>query len=39
MQLHADYSTNMVYYYDDGSQVQMYAVDEKLLKGYIKRQM
>uniref|UniRef100_A0A3B4Y5F4 La ribonucleoprotein 1B n=1 Tax=Seriola lalandi dorsalis TaxID=1841481 RepID=A0A3B4Y5F4_SERLL len=33
-----DFSTNMVYYYDDGSKVQMYTVDEKLLKEYIKRQ-
>nr|XP_043903461.1 la-related protein 1B isoform X4 [Solea senegalensis] len=29
----------MVYYYDDGSKVQMYTVDEKLLKEYIKRQI
>ncbi|KAJ7988821.1 hypothetical protein DPEC_G00313170 [Dallia pectoralis] len=30
---------NMVYYYDDGGRVQMYPVDEKLLKEYIKRQI
>ena len=35
----ADFGSNMVYYYDDGSKVQMYTVDEKLLKEYIKRQM
>jgi hypothetical protein len=29
----------MVYYYDNGSKVQMYTVDEKLLKEYVKRQM
>ncbi|XP_051942086.1 la-related protein 1B isoform X3 [Hippocampus zosterae] len=29
----------MVYYYDDGNKVQMYTVDEKLLKEYIKRQI
>ncbi|XP_034153342.1 la-related protein 1B isoform X1 [Esox lucius] len=29
----------MVYYYDDGGRVQMYPVDEKLLKEYIKRQI
>jgi len=34
-----EFGTNMVYYYDDGSKVQMYTVDEKLLKEYIKRQM
>ncbi|XP_017295061.1 la-related protein 1B isoform X3 [Kryptolebias marmoratus] len=33
------FGTNMVYYYDDGSKVQMYTVDEKLLKEYIKRQI
>lgn len=32
-------SGGMVYYYDDGNKVQMYTVDEKLLKEYIKRQM
>ncbi|XP_023668288.2 la-related protein 1 isoform X1 [Paramormyrops kingsleyae] len=39
MQVPPEYSSNMMYYYDDGSQVQMYTVDEKLLKGYIKRQI
>lgn len=38
-QVPAEFGTNMVYYYDDGSKVQMYTVDEKLLKEYIKRQM
>lgn len=35
----AEFGTNMVYYYNDGNKFQMYAVDEKLLKEYIKRQM
>lgn len=35
----SEFGTNMVYYYDDGNKVQMYTVDEKLLKEYIKRQM
>ncbi|XP_054653148.1 la-related protein 1 isoform X7 [Dunckerocampus dactyliophorus] len=35
----SEFGTNMVYYYDDGSKVQMYTVDEKLLKEYIKRQI
>ncbi|XP_068456683.1 la-related protein 1B isoform X2 [Clinocottus analis] len=30
---------NTVYYYGDGSKAQMYSVDEKLLKEYIKRQI
>ena len=30
---------NMMYYYDDGNRMQMYTVDESLLKEYIKRQM
>ncbi|KAM7376374.1 hypothetical protein PAMP_006115 [Pampus punctatissimus] len=34
-----EFGNNMVYYYDDGSKVQMYTVDEKLLKEYIKRQI
>ena len=34
-----EFGNGMVYYYDDGSKVQMYTVDEKLLKEYIKRQM
>lgn len=38
-QVPSEFGTNMVYYYDDGSKVQMYTVDEKLLKEYIKRQM
>lgn len=29
----------MVYYYSDGNKLQMYTVDEKLLKEYIKRQI
>ncbi|KAG5285260.1 hypothetical protein AALO_G00001330 [Alosa alosa] len=29
----------MMYYYDDGNRVQMYTVDESLLKEYIKRQI
>ncbi|XP_013919096.1 PREDICTED: la-related protein 1B isoform X2 [Thamnophis sirtalis] len=29
----------MMYYYDDGTGVQMYSVDETLLKEYIKRQI
>ncbi|XP_062378037.1 la-related protein 1 isoform X4 [Sardina pilchardus] len=29
----------MMYYYDDGNRVQMYSVDETLLKEYIKRQI
>lgn len=32
-------NTSMMYYYDDGTGVQMYSVDETLLKEYIKRQM
>lgn len=39
VQVPSEFGTNMVYYYDDGSKVQMYTVDEKLLKEYIKRQM
>ncbi len=35
----AEFGNNMVYYYDDGNRVQMYSVEENLLKGYIKRQM
>uniref|UniRef100_A0A8C6TKU1 La ribonucleoprotein 1B n=1 Tax=Neogobius melanostomus TaxID=47308 RepID=A0A8C6TKU1_9GOBI len=35
----SEFGTNMVYYYDDGNKVQMYTVDEKLLKEYIKRQI
>lgn len=38
-QVSSEFGNNMVYYYDDGSKVQMYTVDEKLLKEYIKRQM
>ncbi|KAG7219881.1 hypothetical protein INR49_018785 [Caranx melampygus] len=38
-QVASEFSTNMVYYYDDGNKVQMYTVDEKLLKEYIKRQI
>ncbi|XP_043836274.1 la-related protein 1-like [Dromiciops gliroides] len=30
---------NMMYYYDDGTRVQIYSVDETLLKEYIKRQI
>ncbi|XP_059578051.1 la-related protein 1B isoform X3 [Alligator mississippiensis] len=32
-------NTSMMYYYDDGTGVQMYSVDETLLKEYIKRQI
>uniref|UniRef100_H3D4C9 La ribonucleoprotein 1B n=1 Tax=Tetraodon nigroviridis TaxID=99883 RepID=H3D4C9_TETNG len=39
VQVPSEFNTNMVYYYDDGSKVQMYTVDEKLLKEYIKRQI
>lgn len=39
VQVPTEFGTNMVYYYDDGNKVQMYTVDEKLLKEYIKRQM
>lgn len=35
----SEFGTNMVYYYGDSNKVQMYTVDEKLLKEYIKRQM
>ncbi|XP_074548143.1 la-related protein 1B isoform X4 [Halichoeres trimaculatus] len=38
-QVSSEFGTNMVYYYDDGNKVQMYTVDEKLLKEYIKRQI
>ncbi|KAM3938476.1 la-related protein 1B isoform 2-T3 [Leptodactylus fuscus] len=31
--------TRMTYYYEDGSGVQVYQVDEKLLKEYLKRQI
>ncbi|KAG1971661.1 la-related protein 1B [Pimephales promelas] len=29
----------MIYYYDDGNRVQMYTIEENLLKEYIKRQI
>lgn len=35
----SDLNTSMMYYYDDGTGVQMYSVDETVLKEYIKRQM
>ncbi|XP_030045199.1 la-related protein 1B-like, partial [Microcaecilia unicolor] len=35
----AEVNANMMYYYDDGTGVQMYTVDETLLKEYIKRQI
>nr|XP_008110243.1 PREDICTED: la-related protein 1B isoform X1 [Anolis carolinensis] len=35
----SDLNTSMMYYYDDGTGVQMYSVDETLLKEYIKRQI
>ncbi|XP_042323642.1 la-related protein 1B isoform X6 [Sceloporus undulatus] len=35
----SDLNTSMMYYYDDGTGVQMYTVDETLLKEYIKRQI
>ncbi|XP_071975494.1 la-related protein 1B isoform X1 [Engystomops pustulosus] len=34
-----DNITSMMYYYDDGSGAQLYHVDEKLLKEYLKRQI
>ncbi|MGH0136812.1 UNVERIFIED_CONTAM: hypothetical protein FKN15_013329 [Acipenser sinensis] len=34
-----EYSTSMMYYYDDGTGVQMYTVEETLLKEYIKKQI
>lgn len=34
-----DLNTSMMYYYDDGTGMQVYSVDETLLKEYIKRQM
>uniref|UniRef100_A0A9J7XRZ7 La ribonucleoprotein 1B n=1 Tax=Cyprinus carpio carpio TaxID=630221 RepID=A0A9J7XRZ7_CYPCA len=34
-----EFGTNMVYYYDDGNRVQMYTIEENLLKEYIKRQI
>ncbi|XP_015200376.1 la-related protein 1B isoform X3 [Lepisosteus oculatus] len=39
VQYQGEYSTNMMYYYDDGTGVQVYPVDENLLKEYIKRQI
>ncbi|TRY99108.1 hypothetical protein DNTS_021540 [Danionella cerebrum] len=35
----AEFGTNMVYYYNDGNRVQMYTIEESLLKEYIKRQI
>ena len=32
-------NASMMYYYDDGTGVQVYPVEEALLKEYIKRQM
>lgn len=32
-------NTSMMYYYDDGTGVRVYPVEETLLKEYIKRQM
>ncbi|KAM8939488.1 la-related protein 1B [Pelodytes ibericus] len=37
--VHNANNTNMMYYYDEGGLVQMYPVDESLLKGYLKRQV
>lgn len=34
-----EFGTNMMYFYDDGNRVQMYTIEESLLKEYIKRQM
>ncbi|XP_069834692.1 la-related protein 1B [Dendropsophus ebraccatus] len=34
-----DNITSMMYYYDDGSGMQLYQVDKKLLKEYLKRQI
>ncbi|XP_041133359.1 la-related protein 1B-like isoform X3 [Polyodon spathula] len=38
-QYQTEYSTSMMYYYDDGTGVQMYTVEETLLKEYIKKQI
>lgn len=35
----SEFGTNMMYFYDDGNRVQMYTIEESLLKEYIKRQM
>ncbi|XP_023575220.1 la-related protein 1B isoform X2 [Octodon degus] len=37
--LHTELTTSMMYYYDDGTGIQVYQVDEALLKEYIKRQI
>ncbi|XP_035388921.1 la-related protein 1B isoform X2 [Electrophorus electricus] len=34
-----EFNTNMMYFYDDGNRVQMYTIEESLLKEYIKRQI
>ncbi|XP_026799975.3 la-related protein 1B isoform X3 [Pangasianodon hypophthalmus] len=34
-----EFGTNMMYFYDDGNRVQMYTIEESLLKEYIKRQI
>ncbi|KAF4084360.1 hypothetical protein AMELA_G00127830 [Ameiurus melas] len=34
-----EYGANMMYFYDDGNRVQMYTIEESLLKEYIKRQI
>ncbi|KAK1894456.1 La-related protein 1B [Dissostichus eleginoides] len=39
VQVSSEFGSSMVYYYDDGNKVQMYSVDQKLLKDYIKRQI
>uniref|UniRef100_A0AAR2KYA3 HTH La-type RNA-binding domain-containing protein n=1 Tax=Pygocentrus nattereri TaxID=42514 RepID=A0AAR2KYA3_PYGNA len=34
-----EFGTNMMYFYDDGNRIQMYTIEESLLKEYIKRQI
>lgn len=34
-----EFNASVMYYYGDGTGVQMYSVDEALLKEYIKHQM
>lgn len=34
-----EFNTSMMYYYDDGTGIQVYPVEETLLKEYIKRQI
>lgn len=37
--LQTEFSSSMMYCYDDGTGLQVYPVEETLLKEYIKRQM